>query len=517
VKRARLLLPVLAAMWLLVVPAAQAADRGALSPLHAEPDAVDGGRIVDARGRQVLLRGVNVNALAEYWAGTQYPTVFALEPRDPARMAAIGWNTVRLLLSWSRVEPRPGVYDEAYLAEVAATVRKLRRNGLYTIIDMHQDAWGPALAAREGEACTPPALPGLGWDGAPAWATLDGALARCYSGLREFNAATQRAWEAFFTDETGPGEVGIQTRYVAMWRRVARAFARESAVAGFDLMNEPAAFSASDQSRLSAMYARALAAIREGERAGRGRRHLVLFEPSVLFSAVGRGAPPDFARDRDVVYAPHLYTGGFDGRPITEAAFAVARDEARGFGGAPVLTGEWGADPDRAGPAGDGYFLEHQRLQDSFQFGATLWTWRESCGDPHKVADYRAGRVPEVWGEWDVDCTTNTIKGPRTALVATLTRAYVRAAPGRLTQSSYDEQAGRLEATGVAPGCRGRAARRRCAVAELVAFYPRAKHGGLRLRLHGLGRARVSATPGGGRLVSARPRGGPWSLRVTPR
>ena len=69
----------------------------ACHPLHAEPDAARGGRIVDARGREVLLRGVNVNALAEYWKGTAFRTVFPLARERPARMAAIGWNTVRLL------------------------------------------------------------------------------------------------------------------------------------------------------------------------------------------------------------------------------------------------------------------------------------------------------------------------------------------------------------------------------------------------------------------------------------
>jgi hypothetical protein len=75
-----------------------------------------------------------------------------------------------------------------------------------------------------------------------------------------------------------------------------------------------------------------------------------------------------------VVYAPHVYTGGFSGGPITRNAFQVALDEARGFGGAPVLSGDWGADPDRAEPGGDGYFAEHQRLQDEVPVSATLWT-----------------------------------------------------------------------------------------------------------------------------------------------
>src|SRR3954449_2773246 len=93
---------------LAVVPA-----RASLPRLHAVPDRNGRGRIVDARGREVLLRGVNVNALAEYWKGTPFPTTFPLAPDDPDRMAAIGWDAVRLLVSWSRIEPQPGTYDEA--------------------------------------------------------------------------------------------------------------------------------------------------------------------------------------------------------------------------------------------------------------------------------------------------------------------------------------------------------------------------------------------------------------------
>ena len=180
---------------------------------------------------------------------------------------------------------------------------------------------------------------------------------------------------------------------------------------------------------------RSLRAVRQAERRAGGHRHLLLFEPSALWSETGSGAPPDFPHDRDVVYAPHIYTGGFTGGPITAAAFEVARTEARGFGGAPVLSGEWGADPGRAAPGGDSYFLDHQRLQDDFEFGATLWTWRESCGDPHKVTDYREGRVPTVWGEFEVDCRTNSVVGVRHDLVDQLTRAYTRAAPGHLQHS----------------------------------------------------------------------------------
>lgn len=488
-----------------LAPVAPAHARLALPALRAAPDRRGGGRIVDSAGREVTLRGVNVNALAEYWRGTRFPTVFPLQRRDPGRMEAVGWSAVRLLVSWSRVEPRPGSYDERYLDRIRRTAARLTARGLYVFVDLHQDAWGPGLAARPGEVCPAGSQPAIGWDGAPAWATLVPAnVARCApNGTRELSAAVLRAWSEFFADARGPGGVGIQTRYVRMLGHIARRLGRAHGIAGFDVMNEPNAFGADESAALSRMYSRALRAIRAAERRARSRRHLVLFEPSALWSAIGHGAPADFRRDRDVVYAPHIYTGAFSDGPITEGAFATAVGEARDFGGAPVLSGEWGADPGRAQDPGDPYFVAHQDLQDRFHVGATLWTWRESCGDPHKAVDLRAGRIPEVWGEWDVDCRTNRVVGPRRALLAELARGYVRAAPGRLAEQRWDHASRRLLASGA----------RAQAGTLLAAFYPARP----RIRTRGLRRVRVLRTAGKGRLVLARARGGHWSLRLGPR
>ena len=75
----------------------------------------------------------------------------------------------------------PGSFDPVTLGHIDI-IERSARHGLYSIIDFHQDAWGPATAARPGERCVSPAVPGLGWDGAPAWATLDGDLPRCTLG-----------------------------------------------------------------------------------------------------------------------------------------------------------------------------------------------------------------------------------------------------------------------------------------------------------------------------------------------
>ena len=315
---------------------------------------------------------------------------------------------------------------------------------------------------------------------------------------RELSPAVLRAWTAFWDDERGPGGVGIQRRYLRMVAHVVRGMAADRGIAGYDVMNEPNAFSDDENAALSRLYAHAVRAIRAAERRARAPRRLVLFEPSVLWSATGRGAPPPFGADRDVVYSPHVYSGAFNGTAITPQAFAIALDEARGLGGPPVLSGEWGAARGRTD-----YLAAHLDLQDHYLLSSTQWTWRESCGDPHQRGTALAGTVSTgTFALWGIDCATNRILPIGRALRTTVTRGYVRAAPGRLAAMRWDAAGRTLEAS-------GRAAR---AGAALEAFYPGATGG---LSAGGLRRVRSVAAPGG-RLVTALAAGGAWTLSVSP-
>jgi len=476
-----------------------------LPALHAEPDPVAGGRIVDANGREVLLRGANVNAFVEYWQAsparfTTYPFTVA----DADLMQQMGFDAVRLLISWSRVEPEPGQYDDAYLDEVEQAVDLLESRGLYAIVDLHQDAWGPTLAARPGEDCTGQGDPAFGWDGAPGWATQDGGEVHCVSGEREFGPAVLAAFQAFWDDAPGPGGVGIRTRYARMLGHVAARFAGHDSVAGYDVMNEPNAFYLipGQLPALAAFYAQAIAEIRAGEALVGAPRRLVLFEPGITWAATGRGATKDFAHDDQVVYAPHIYQGGLDAQVLDASVFQKARSEAVIYGGAPIVVGEWGSGPERAADPNDGYFDLHQALQDQFRFGATLWTWREACGDPHKAGDWRAGNIPYVWGLFDVDCATDAIRGMRAPLAGKLTRGLLRAAPGRLASLAFDPVTRVLAASG------GAAAR-----SSFVAFLPAAAGDVPRLEGGGLDVFAWKPAPGGF-YVSGYVRPGSWSLAL---
>jgi endoglycosylceramidase len=485
--------------------AALPAGATALPRLSAQPDPADGGRIVDSRGREVMLRGVNVNSLGEYWQGTNVKPVLPLERQDPRRISRIGWNVVRLIVSWSRVEPSPGNYNERYLDRVSKWISRFEREGVYTIVDFHQDAWGATLAGRLDELCPPGYEPAFGWDGAPAWATLDEGQPRCFLNSREINPAVSAAWRNFFADSPGPGGIGIQTRYTRMLAHVAERFAGRRAMAGIDVMNEPNAFGAEETAQLGTFYERSLAAIRRGERRGGGFRHLVLIEPSVLWSLIGQGPPPPFDHDRDVVYSPHLYGGSIGGEgPPSEASFGTARAEAAAnLGGAPVLTGEWGGDPARATGEADDYFNAHQALQDEYGVGATLWTWKQSCGDPHAATHGGEPPLPP-WNVFEMDCSNggNRIVGMNRRLVRDLRRGYVRRAPGRIVATRWNVRTRVLTAS-------GDHARPKDGPLEL--WFPGS---GWSLRGTNLGRIAGIRELGVGTLLRIRVVGGRWALRM---
>lgn len=49
---------------------------------------------------------------------------------------------------WEAVERSPGVFNETYLDEIEALVNKLGANGLYTLVDAHQDVLARSLCGE---------------------------------------------------------------------------------------------------------------------------------------------------------------------------------------------------------------------------------------------------------------------------------------------------------------------------------------------------------------------------------
>ena len=88
-------------------PSRPDARRAALSRLHATTGTEPG--IFDESGARVLLNAVNVNGLGEYYqANPAFATTVPVRRSDFAEIARRGFNSVRLIVSWSRLEPTRG-------------------------------------------------------------------------------------------------------------------------------------------------------------------------------------------------------------------------------------------------------------------------------------------------------------------------------------------------------------------------------------------------------------------------
>jgi endoglycosylceramidase len=424
----------------LVMPAARAVDDPSPRHLH-----VENARIVDGAGRTVLLRGVNVNQLGDYFqANPGVPATLPFSRDDLEQIAGLGMNSVRLIVHWSRLEPEPGVHDEAYLAQVRQAVEWAGELGIYVVLDMHQDAWGKFIATSPDETCAAPTSHNIGWDGAPEWATLTDGLSRCKAILREASPAAAQAWQSFWVDRPGPDGLGIQQHFVDTWAWLAGAFKDDPTVAGYDILNEPNPgwiLHGTEATTLGELHRRSLDAIRAAESGGLTK--IVFFEPLATWSATSIGVPRPWTLDDQIVFAPHVYAGSITAdRAVTgdavltiRAGFDEARREADVFG-TTFWVGEWG---DFGGDAD--YVRRFAAIEDEFQVGSAIWQWKQACGDPHGMS-WPDGRAPEKSGHvvlvrcGDRDQPAGVVTGRDEGFARVLSRPYPRAFPGQVVFTS---------------------------------------------------------------------------------
>jgi len=286
----------------------------------------DGTRIVDERGEQVQLRGVNLGGwlVEEMWMmpfatwppeGSEWAQVKDsvslwrviegrlgkgaagrvktalreawLNESDFDRMKKAGFNCVRLPFFVALLD-EPGGME--YLEKAVAWAEE---RGIYVVLDMH---------------------------GAPGCQSKDH-----HSGVTERN-------EFFKKDEN------VEAACRA-WEKVARLFAGRKAVAGYDLLNEP--MGAENPATMHAAHDRLYRAIRAVD-----KEHMIFVEDG--YKGADTFPLPSAAGWKNVVYSLHVY--GFTSQSAADqlAKLAWLKEECekvQAMYGVPVYVGEFNQEP----------------------------------------------------------------------------------------------------------------------------------------------------------------------------
>jgi endoglycosylceramidase len=477
-----------------------------LLPLRAEGG--DDPRFVDEAGREVLLRGVNVNSLGEYHqADPDLPSTLPVTEEDWQSMASLGFSAVRLIVTWSLLEPEPGAFDTAYVDRIHEAVDLAAANGIYVILDMHQDAWSPFIATPPDHECPEGLEPAIGWDGAPEWATLTDGGETCRSpGSRESAEAVRNSFQAFYDNEAPEGSgVGIRTALAETWGRLAAEFADEPAVAGYDLFNEPNGVENLEVllPKYTDFVNETITAIRAGESEAGGFDHIVFVEPIVLYPLPNSIPAAGFNDDANLAFAPHHYWESIQDILTIEQGFEITTNASAELG-MPYWIGEYGwwstSDEDMAE-------LERYAVaEDAALAGGAWWQWRQACGDPHSIGV--PGNEPDDQYHLNgLGCPEDEDLGITEPYAVVLSRTYPRAAPGRLTEIVSDPDARTARISGIAdPDVEEDSG------GPLLVWVPDGGHGEPEVTGENLGEIELTAVDGGW-LVTA-PVDGEWVLTV---
>lgn len=371
------------------------------APGFAVPPVVghDGRWLVDAKGRVILLDGVNLVAKT-----SATPAQEGFGAADASWLERNGVDVVRLGFTAAALMPTPGHLDRAWLRSYVRTLDDLTSHGILVLVDLHQDGWGPTV----------------GSDGFPGWMTLTGGATNNHAGFPSYytsDPAVQAAFQSFWRDARGPGGVPLQQRAAAILGSVASSVAPNRRVLGYDLLNEPwpgttwapclsnaNGCPALDESGLDQYYAKAVAAIRAHD-----KRHIVFAEPYVLFNfglSTTHVALP--AGEKNGGLSFHMYTASPTDEPaVLEHAIAWSKST----GGALLET----------------------------EFGATT----DTTSIDRMINEADQALVPWIFWAFNEDVVHSLAEPPSgsnlvTSTVAAIVRPHPVAVAGTPTASSYD-------------------------------------------------------------------------------
>lgn len=202
---------------------------------------------------------------------------------DLADLRAEGFNTIRLPFNYRLVSPEgtPGVYDEAGFQFLNQAIQWCKTNGLYVILDLH--------ACPGGQSHDGPADPEHTY-----WYWSSGI-----SNWLETGIPCLWSFDSNYYARTGRTPEFNQQRTVDIWREIANRYKDETAVMGYELMNEPWLPAGVPTSELRDLLMQITAGIREVD-----TNHMLFVEGN-YFSGSLEGLVPPW--DDNTVLSFHRY------------------------------------------------------------------------------------------------------------------------------------------------------------------------------------------------------------------
>ncbi|GMH76821.1 hypothetical protein TrLO_g2673 [Triparma laevis f. longispina] len=381
---------------------------------------------------------------------------------DLAQIREYGFDLIRLGVSWSILEPEPGVVNVKYLERVEQVIEWGAHQGLDFFIDFHQDFYSSSLD-------------GGGMDGAPPWAVLNQTINEYPKWKRAvldkvgFAWQTVAAFKTFFDNLVSPVDTtnpkGIQERYIDTFATVVKYFNDTDAVIGFEIMNEPPPSELNvvgfSDNILYPFYRRVIQAV-TGVRDGMDdcesdnvvgndcahpdmmihSKKLMIVEPMAVRNQLdfSTQVSKPFTEYPSIVYAPHTYSYSFTILPLKiggyERSLRTACWEAQKIG-ASVMVSEFGGGN---GESGMEKLSNITAQQDEHLVSSTFWVWKENKGEGGW----------SVWSGIDGDDDQQQDSWRRKYL----SRIRPRLISGELKEIKYDPEEGvmAMKAVGVGVG-----------------------------------------------------------------
>jgi len=405
---------------LLLPGLAAGADDEPANPFALHPHGI---HLVDEAGRQVMLRGANTGeriTSPPFIPFDPTPDFNTALERYADKIQALGFNVVRLLLSYEAAEPVRGRYDEEYLKKYDQMVSAMSRRGLRVIVNGHQDLFSRRFCG----------------DGFPDWALPAEYQNRkphadCkFWGLHYFSYPVAKSYDRLWLNQDQ-----VRDSYVAFFKMLALRYRNEPAVIGFEPFNEPFPglrgrmnYSAWYKEQLFVFYEQVAEAVQ-----GVDRRYLFFadicpLENTGLWS-VSRPRP----EIQNLVFAPHYYDLSFIGislgpggdiwfmRQVLNRHSALSR-----FWQVPMLVGEFGIPAERK--EAPEYLARLYSVFDELQLSVTIWEISMS---------------PTLWNLEDFSLLGPD--GSERPAAKSVDRPYPRAVAGTIKQFSFSAETRRLE------------------------------------------------------------------------